>query len=304
MIYDLNADTARSPDEIVRELEATGDYRILKRLKAHDEFTQLPADQPTKIAIILDVETTGLDSRTDQVIELGMIKFSYTTDGRVVRVLETFSAFQEPTIPIPKEITNITGITDDMVAGHHIEPAKISEFVDRAELVIAHNAKFDRPFAERKWPVFENVPWCCSLSQLDWRGLAFDGVRLTHLLAHIGKFHEAHRALDDCRALLEVLAHELPGAGKPTMSLLLDEANRKTVRIWAQGAPFDLKEELKRRKYKWNDGSDGRPKSWFIDVNEKLLGAELEYLRKEIYRRDVDLNFQTMDALTRFSSRI
>jgi DNA polymerase-3 subunit epsilon len=291
-------------DAMADVLDATGDYRVLRRLKVRDHFAEGPTDQPVKIGIVIDVETTGLDPKRDEVIELGMVKFAYAADGRVERVLETFSAFNEPTVPIPKEITNITGITDEMVAGNHIDPEKVSAFISTAEWNIAHNAKFDRPFAEIKWPAFENMSWACSLSQLDWRGLGFDGLRLTHLLGDIGLFHEAHRALDDCRALLEVLAHELPSVGKPALSLLLDEAGRKTSRIWAQGAPFDLKEELKRRKYKWNDGSDGRPKSWFIDVDERLQGAELEFLRKEIYRRDVDLNVQSMDALTRFSNRI
>ena len=160
----------------------------------------------------------------------------------------------------------------------------------------------DRSGVDR--PEFQHVPWACSLTQVDWRALGFDGPRLTHLLAHIGLFHEAHRALDDCNALLEILAHELPSAKKPVLSLLLDEARRKTVRIWAESSPFDLKDELKRRKYKWNDGSDGRPKSWYVDVDESLQHDEIAFLRKEIYRRDVDLNIQNLDAFIRFSNRV
>jgi DNA polymerase-3 subunit epsilon len=129
-------------------------------------------------------------------------------------------------------------------------------------------------------------------------------MRLTHLLAHIGKFYKAHRALDDCRALLEILAHELPSAGATVLSLLLTEARRKTVRIWAEGAAYELRQKLKQRKFKWNDGSDGRPRSWYVDVDEALQRDEVEFLRKEIYRRDVDPNIQTMDALIRFSNRI
>jgi DNA polymerase-3 subunit epsilon len=304
MSHDLNEKSVQCVSNFVRALEATGDYRILKRLKAHDEFIQLPADQPTKTAIVLDVETTGLDPRSDQVIELAMVKFAYTTDGRVVSVLDKFSAFNEPTVPIPKEITELTGISDDMVTGHRIDPIEVSSFVSGVDLVIAHNAKFDRPLTELKWPDFQHVPWACSLTQIDWRGLGFDGVRLTHLLAHIGQFHEAHRALDDCRALFEVLAFELPSVGTTVLSLLLNEARRKTARIWAEGAPYELKEKLKRRKYKWNDGSDGRPKSWFVDVDETQQRDEVEFLRKEIYCRDVDPNIQIMDALLRFSNRI
>lgn len=303
MVYDLNDGTAKCDSEMVRALESTGDYRILRRLKPRDEFVRIPADQPTKTAIVLDVETTGLDSRSE-VIQLAMVKFAYTTDGRVVSVLDKFSAFNEPTVPIPKEITELTGISDEMVVGHHIDPVAVGSFLTGADLVISHFAKFDRPFAERYWPKFQHVPWACSVTQLDWRSLGFEGARLIHLLSHIGLFHDAHRALDDCIGLLEILAFKLPDAKTTILSLLLNEARRETVRIWAENSPYDLRHELKKRNYKWSDGSDGRPRSWYVDVDETLQRDEVEFLRKEIYRRDVDLNIQRMDALLRFSNRV
>jgi DNA polymerase III subunit epsilon len=69
--------------------------------------------QETKIGILLDTETTGLDHRKDEVIELGMVKFGYTPDGRIIDVTDTFSAFNESSEPIPAEITALTGITDE-----------------------------------------------------------------------------------------------------------------------------------------------------------------------------------------------
>lgn len=54
-----------------------------------------------KVAIILDVETTRLDSASDEIIELGILEFSYGGDGRIYRVLETFGAVREPGNPIP-----------------------------------------------------------------------------------------------------------------------------------------------------------------------------------------------------------
>ena len=69
------------------------------------------------------------------------------------------------------------------------------------------------------------------------------------------------------------------------------------------GAPYDLKDVLKSRKYKWNDGSDGRPKSWHVDVDEELREKELKFLRSEIYRRDCEILTQTLTAADRFSVR-
>ena len=111
--------------------------------------------------------------------------------------------------------------------------------------MIAHNAAFDRPIAERYWTDFIDKPWACSANQIEWREEGFEGSRLSYLLAETGLFYEAHRAVDDCRALLEILATPLPKTQKPALASLLQQARRKTLRIAAEYAPFELKDELK-----------------------------------------------------------
>ncbi|UPK19179.1 3'-5' exonuclease [Bradyrhizobium sp. 131] len=279
------------------------DYRVLRRLVPRP--TSMPASgRETKIGILLDTETTGLDHATHEIIELGMVKFDYAPDGRVVGVRDTFSAFNEPSAPIPPEVTALTGITDDMVAGHTIDEAAVNAFVDGAVITIAHNSGFDRKFAERYWPVFEGVAWGCSATEIDWRGHGFAGAQLGYLLNGAGLFHQAHRAVDDCLALSEILDFTLPTTGAPPLAALLEKARKPTVRIWAEQSPFELKDSLKRRGYRWNDGSDGRPKSWYVDVCESALEAELAFLRSEVYLRDFEPRLQTMTAFTRFSSRV
>jgi DNA polymerase III subunit epsilon len=63
----------------------------------------------------------------------------------------------EPANWIPAEITPLTGITNEMVAGKRIDAAVVSIFVTDANIIIAHNANFDRKFAERYWPEFEHA---------------------------------------------------------------------------------------------------------------------------------------------------
>lgn len=58
-------------------------------------------------------QTTGLDQVRDEIIELGMVKFDFTQEGRIVGVRDMFSALNEPSAPIPDEVTALTGITDD-----------------------------------------------------------------------------------------------------------------------------------------------------------------------------------------------
>jgi DNA polymerase-3 subunit epsilon len=76
--------------------------------------------------------------------------------------------------------------------------------------VIVHNSGFDRKFAERYWPVFEQKAWGCSATEIEWRKYGFAGAQLGYLLNGAGFFQAAHKAVDDCHALLEVLANELP----------------------------------------------------------------------------------------------
>ncbi|WP_247448658.1 3'-5' exonuclease [Bradyrhizobium sp. 180] len=244
-------------------LSRSEDYRVLRRL-APRPTSFPPVGMETKVGILLDTETTGLDHRKDESIELGMVKFDYLPDGRIVGVRDMFSAFNEPSAPIPPGVTALTGITDEMVAAHRIDDAAVSAFADEAVITIAHNSGFDRKFAERYWPVFEQKAWACSATEIDWRKHGFAGAQLGYLLNGAGFFHQAHRAVDDCHALLEVLAFELPTTGSPALAVLLENARKPTIRIWAEQSPFDLKDSLKRRGYRWNDGSDGRPKSWCV----------------------------------------
>lgn len=284
-------------------LSRSADYRVLRRQVPR------PASEPTigqdcRTGILLDTETTGLDHARDEIIELGMVKFDYTPEGRIVGVRDTFSAFNEPSAPISAEVTALTGITNEMVAGHKFDDAAVTAFAESGVITIAHHSAFDRRFVERYWPLFEQKAWGCSMSEVDWRKHGFAGSQLGYLLNGAGYFHQAHRAVDDCHALLEVLALELPATGASALALLLETARKPTLRVWAEQTAFELKDSLKRRGYRWNDGSDGRPKSWFIDVDEAALDDEIAFLRAEIYMRDVEPSVQRLTAFTRFSGRI
>src|SRR5882762_2025453 len=286
---------------MAQTLEQSGDYRVLRRLPLRQHFST--PTELAKVGILLDVETTGLDTASDEVVELGMVKFSYHPDGSVAAVLDTFSSLNEPSRTIPEAAIKLHGITNEMAAGHKIDGDAITAFASDAAIIIAHNAAFDRKFAERYWPVFAIKPWACSVNQIEWRAHGFEGSRLGYLLGGIGMFHRSHRAVDDCHALLEILAHTIAGTKRTALSLLLENARRKTLRIWAEQAPFELKDELKKRGYRWNDGADGRPRSWYIDVEEARHENEIEFLRTTIYLRDVEPRIQAMSAINRFSNR-
>ena len=99
---------------MVQALEQSGEYRVLRRLPFRQQFST--PTELTKVGILLDVETTGLDTASDEVVELGMVKFSYHPDGTVAAVLDTFSSFNEPSRAIPEEAIKLHGITNEMAA--------------------------------------------------------------------------------------------------------------------------------------------------------------------------------------------
>lgn len=290
---------AEAAETMARALEATGDFKILRRLVPRPVEPRFATD---RIGLIIDLETTGLDTTRNEVLEIAAVKFGYA-DDRITSVIGTFQGFQQPSAPIEPAITALTGITNVMVEGHHIDGIALEQFVADTHIVIAHNAAFDRKVAERHWPFFANCHWACSATGINWKAHGLSGARLAYLLSEFGLFHDAHRALDDCNAVLEILAFDLPGTEQSGLAALLDRARRPQHRIWADGAPFALKEMLKQRGYRWNDGTDGRPKAWYVDAD--AVDAELDYLRKEIYRRDdLDIVWRTITSLDRFSSRI
>jgi DNA polymerase-3 subunit epsilon len=262
-------------DAMASVLNASGRYRVLRRLEPRS-FIEPPDGSETRLGLFLDVETTGLDPSRDEIIELAMVPFTYGLDGRIFEIREPFQKLREPERPIPPAITALTGITDEMVAEQTIDPAEVMSFVSQAALVIAHNAAFDRPFVERLSDVFITKPWACSMTQIDWGTEGYEGTKLSYLTMETGFFYERHRATSDCIAAIELLAAPLRKTGVVAMTRLLERARRPSWRIWAVNSPFDLKDVLKARGYRWNsDGNANNPRAWYIDLDDDVREQEL-----------------------------
>ena len=294
------ASASLDEDEMVAHLVATGRYRILRKLEPRQIAEVIRPEFPFK-GIILDTETTGLSHRKDEIIEVGVIAFTFDAQGAIGDVTGTYTGLQQPGMPIPTEITRLTGITNEMVAGQVIDMQALRSFIEPADLIIAHNAGFDRPFCEAFSPVFSGKAWACSNSEIDWRRRGFEGTKLGYLVGQAGFFHDGHRAVDDCFALLEILARADDAHPTTAFAELHRASQRSRVRIFAENSPYDLKDHLKARGYRWSDGSAGRPKSWWIEVDEPDLEGELYYLRTEIYQYpEADPPTRYLTAVDRF----
>lgn len=188
--------------------------------------------------VFLDLETTGLDPRVDEVIELGCIFFE---NGREV---ERFARLYSASRPLPLTIRRLTGLTDADLEGHPRFGTDIAELREKLSgwTVVAHNAPFEKGFLpDLLGPIHAPVLDSCELmhylhpelpshsleSLLRWGGLAL---------------RQPHRAVSDCEAVYSVLVHAMErcvreGRGDDVVDLLaaLDPRKGAELRLAMEG---------------------------------------------------------------------
>jgi len=271
-------------EQLAAELAQHPDYRVLRRLVPRDRFVADDAGRRLKHALVVDVETTGTEFANDVIIELGLVRFTYDAEtGEPVEVIAAESLLEDPGRPIPPEIVELTRITDEMVRGQRIPDERVHALLDGVVLVLAHNAGFDRPFVERRLPAFRDVHWACTQRDIDWRALGVGSHSLEFLTyRHLRAFFDGHRAVDDCRATLELLATPTAEGVLP-MKVLLDNTRVKRARVCAVHSPFETKDVLRARGYRWS-GNDGTPpKTWCRELPTHEVDAELAWLEAQVY---------------------
>ena len=142
------------------------------------------------------------------------------------------------------------------------------------------------------------------MSEVPWAAEGFESSKLAFLALSSGFYYDRHRAVNDCHAAIELLSLTLPVTGGRAFAALLASARTTTLRCWAENSPFEAKDVLKQRGYRWNGDDDGQPRAWWIDVGEADIEAEMAFLCAEIYKRDTIIRTATITAFNRHSSRI
>jgi DNA polymerase-3 subunit epsilon len=287
--------------DLVVDWVKSQNYRVTRPFSPRQSYTDAsPPANLLKVAI-LDTETTGINVADDKIIELGIVIVEYCpSTGQAYRVLETYNELEDPGMPIPPESTKVHGIVDTMVAGKKIMDALVEKLMEDVALVIAHNAAFDRGFVEARLPFFKKKAWGCSYAQIPWKGEGCSSASLEFLAYKFGFFFSGHRASMDCHALLEVLQSELPVSGVKVFKMLLDKTQAADLKLWALGAPFESKDNLKKRNYRWN----AERKTWHKTIAAEDLDQEVNWLRADVYGdRPFKVEQEQMDAYNRFSNR-
>lgn len=181
--------------------------------------------------ISIDLETTGLSPLMDKIIELSALKL--TPDAQI----KSFSTLINPEIDIPKDSTEIHGITNEMVqkapTWSQVMPQFI-EFIEELPL-LAHNAKFDLGFLmfnlQKSKQLYKNNEVYCSCQYARRSLPQMPNHKLKTLVDELGiTLENHHRAEDDALAALQVLAKGLTqtqGKTKPLKLFELQEFNPK-----------------------------------------------------------------------------
>jgi len=154
--------------------------------------------------VVFDIETTGFSAARDKIIEIGAVKVS---EGVII---DRFSTFVNPQVPIPYEIEQLTSINDDMVMDAPVIEEVLPSFLAFCEgcILVAHNASFDTGFIKEK----------CRQTGLDYDFTAVDTMVLARILLENLKNYKLdtvveavgctlenhHRAVDDAGATADV----------------------------------------------------------------------------------------------------
>ena len=175
-----------------------------------------------------------------------------------------------------------------------------------ANLIIAHNAGFDRCFLERRFPLFVAKPWACSMRQVPWAEEGLGSTKLDYLLNRCGFFFDDHRAMADCRAVLHLLSLQAP-AQRPA-----DPAAAAGDRPAAE--PFASGRWRRRPSARTcSSGTatagtaarDGRPRAWYRDLDKDLLAEKEQFLAEKMYNGGhCRHELIRIDYSNRFSDRV
>ena len=291
---------ALSLDAAIDVLTANG-YLVIEQYVKSQHY-HIDEACPKSIGVYLDVETTGLNVYSDKIIEIGLVTFEFSSDGRIFKILGEFNQYQDPKMPIPSHITEITGITDEMVKGMSIDKDKLINYIAKADIIIAHNAAFDRGFIESFIPSIPARLWACSMVDVSWSTEGIESSKLEYLAYKYGFYYNGHRAIADCLAGVHILSKHLPKSKKSVLSEVLENCKKIKFRLWAKDAPFESTDALRARGYKWNpDTEGGKFKAWWIELDEAGVIGELEFLWSTIYRRQLKLPIDVINAQARFS---
>ena len=286
-------------------LEADPNYRVLRRvqLAEHHVFAENSTGEPVGRLAVVETETTGFSlDGGDRIIDIAIATCEYGREsGTLYRVVSRYESLEDPGQPIPAEVVQLTGITDEMVRGQKIDDGALDKSLEGVGLVVCHNSAFDRPFLEDRFPAFREMHFGCSFNEVPWRAWGIGSSKLDYLGFVFGLFHTGHRARADVDMLAALLGQNAPGTQGSVLSILLAAARQPTWRIYALGLSFDNSQYAKLRGYRWHKGDAAIAKSWWIETRdeaeERKFLQQLGCINPLVYKLTARERYRTTAAI-------
>ncbi len=280
-------------------------YRLLEKIpltiEGVDTHFPIVLNQPLEnekvySVVFLDTETTGVDPVRNKVIELGMVKATFSLDRKIILTVDSYyDEFEDPKESIPKEIVELTHITDEMVQDKAFDDEMVARFLAGRPLIVAHNAGFDRPFFEKRFKNLTTLSWACSLKEVPWKNMGYPSAKLEFLNYHHGYFYGAHRAYVDCLALLWILY-----INPEAFSKLVTSAMSSNVKVTVVGNTFKFKDNLKEKGFRFDGPVE---KSWSRFYQDPKEAAKVRDVLFDTYRDgsvEFDVIIKEYKAKTRY----
>ena len=264
----------------------------------------LDASSPRMRICFLDLETTGLDKKEDKIIEIAIKCIEITKEnGQDIAIIDSYESLQDPGCPIPESSTQINGITDEMVQGKSIDWEYVESILNKSQLIIAHNAQFDRSFMDLTLSLSKNKIWACSINDIDWDKRGFKSFKQELLCIWHGFYYDSHRAMIDIDALIHLLTHSSYVENKPIVELI-QNAKKPICRVEATFAKFKYKNLLKKRQYRWYNADSGNKNDnvWYKLIQHSDIESEREWLTQNIYNGNFQGRFIEVTVIDKYKN--
>ena len=241
----------------------------------------------------LDTETTGTNRLNDEIIEIAIKEIEFEKDsGKIIKITNQYESFNEPSKEIDDKITKLTGIDNKTVKNKLIDWNEIDSILKNTiylllimQSLIEHLLIDIQVLVHLKYGV---VPLMILI------GLKKGSlVQKQELLCYWhGFYFEAHRAMNDVDALIQLLIHPHYGKNRPILELIKN-ARKTRFKILVSNFPYNeqKKDKIKGDGYKWSTID----KIWYKEVDENDLILEKKYLSSVIYNGEFNGHVEQID---------